>query len=314
MEFPPAIGFFSWLQNLFNSDSVYIHHLSVYIASAFIYIFCGLITIKLGGSWRAVLLVMSCILISPNLLFSQQIFQPVIFNQLFWVVSYYMLVCYFKTSNNKYLLLLGIMLALGFLTKYSIVFLISGLFLSVLIFERKLFKNWYTWAAVLIFLIMISPNIFWQISNDFPVFLHFSRLYEVQLNHMNHTRDFWYFIKSLNLFTFFVWFPGIFVLPFLKRFKEYKLLLFTILFSFIILLVAKGKSYYFLPMILMGLCWGAIYIESLLLNKKIILEIYILILLLTGIFIYPRSLPLMSMKKYISKYQLKPNDTGVTPL
>ncbi len=41
-DFPPMIAIFAWIQNLFNSDSVFINHLFNLIASAMIILFCGL--------------------------------------------------------------------------------------------------------------------------------------------------------------------------------------------------------------------------------------------------------------------------------
>ena len=54
-DFPPMIAAFAWIQNLFNTDSVFINHLFNLAASAMAVLFCGLTTIKLGGKWLAVL-------------------------------------------------------------------------------------------------------------------------------------------------------------------------------------------------------------------------------------------------------------------
>ncbi|MEZ4992151.1 MAG: hypothetical protein R2824_17135 [Saprospiraceae bacterium] len=66
MDFPPFIGFISWVQNLINSDSLYVNHLFNYANSILIILFCGLITIRIGGGVLAVLITESAILFSSG--------------------------------------------------------------------------------------------------------------------------------------------------------------------------------------------------------------------------------------------------------
>ena len=50
MEAPPLIGILAFLQNLMHSESVYVNHIFVHLASPAILTLCGLITIKPGGN------------------------------------------------------------------------------------------------------------------------------------------------------------------------------------------------------------------------------------------------------------------------
>jgi hypothetical protein len=43
ITFPPMIGLLAWIQNLFSSESVFVHHLSVHIAASLIYILLRLV-------------------------------------------------------------------------------------------------------------------------------------------------------------------------------------------------------------------------------------------------------------------------------
>lgn len=79
MEFPPVIGVLAFFQNLFQSESVFIHHLFPHISAILILIFVSNITIELGGKTKAVFLVLMCIIIAPAFGRSQQLFQPVVF-------------------------------------------------------------------------------------------------------------------------------------------------------------------------------------------------------------------------------------------
>ncbi len=89
MDFAPMIAYLAYIQNLFHSDSLFIHHFFLYIASVFIVVLCGLMTIKMGGKWLAVLAVESCILFSPGFGASHTLFLPVAFEQLAWGICIY---------------------------------------------------------------------------------------------------------------------------------------------------------------------------------------------------------------------------------
>lgn len=47
MEFPPMIGLLAFIQNIFGSTSIYIHHILAHFASILIIIYVAKITIEL---------------------------------------------------------------------------------------------------------------------------------------------------------------------------------------------------------------------------------------------------------------------------
>ena len=126
MDFSPFIAWLAFIQNLFCSDSIFINHLFVYIASALIIYFIGSITIELGGNWLTVLIALSCIMFSPGLAASHSLFLPVIFEQLFWIICIYNIVKYCNQAENTHMILAGIFGAFAFLTKFSISFFLNS--------------------------------------------------------------------------------------------------------------------------------------------------------------------------------------------
>lgn len=314
MEFPPMIGFLSWIQNLFNSTSVFVHHMFVHLASALIIVFCGLTVIKLGGKWKAILLCLTCIMAGSCFAGSQNSFQPVVFDQLFWVFSFYLLVSYIKTEKQQYLILLAISLALGFMTKYSILFFIAAVFISISIYKKEVFKAHVFWISVLLFLLLISPNLFWQWKHAFPVMAHFSRLYEVQLNKLTMADNLIELIMSPNPFTLIVWITGILIAPFVGFYKKFRLAFIVVLFSFVLLFLAKGKAYYFYPVILMSFITGSVVLEHFMVSKKWLLNSYITLLILMIPLASTIGIPILPAKKYIQIFHIKKNDAGVTPI
>lgn len=54
MEFLPLIGFLAFVQNLFHSNSVFVHHIFPHISRLIILIFLAKTTIELNGKNKAV--------------------------------------------------------------------------------------------------------------------------------------------------------------------------------------------------------------------------------------------------------------------
>jgi hypothetical protein len=314
MDFPPFIGFVSWMQNLFHSDSLYINHLFNYINSILVILICGLITIRLGGGIIAVVITESALLFSPGFGASQYLFLPTAFEQLFWVLFIYFTIEFCNSLNTKYLIYLGLSAGIGFLNKYSIAFLFAGFVFSILLFKRELLGRKITLIALLVFIILILPNLLWQISNDFPVLHHMSELYETQLDKQSSVKEFISLVLFLNPFTLIIWLSALLIVPFNPRYKAYRLPVFTLLFSFLFLMLLKGKSYYFFPVVLSLIPFGAVYIERLVPNRKWIVYVYLSLLISFGIYILPHGLPLLKLDKYIETYNIKPNNDNKIPL
>lgn len=314
MDFPPFIGLLAWIQNLFHSDSLFINHLFNYINAILIILFCGLITIQLGGRVLAVLITESAILFSPGFGVSQYLFLPTAFEQLFWVLIIYFTIEFCNTQNTKYLIYISLFSAIGFLNKYSIVFLFAGFVFSVLLFRRDLLRKRMSWVALLFFMILILPNLLWQMNNGFPVLHHMSVLYETQLDKQSFVNELTALIMYLNPVTLIIWLSALLIVPFNSKFKTVKLPVFTLLFSCLFLMLSKGKSYYFFPIILTLIPFGAVYSEQLIHTKKWIGYGYMFLLISLGIYLLPHGIPLLTLEKYIETYDLKPNNDDKIPL
>jgi len=186
MEFPPLIGFLAFIQSLFGSNSVYIYHLLAHIASILIIIYVAKTTIELGGKNKAIFLALMCIIIGPSFGRSQQLFQPVVFSQLFWVLSFYQLIRFIKYLDKRSLWYLTAALVLGCSVKYDAVFFIVGL--SALLFfkrTRQALLRLHFWENLIAAILLLLPNLIWQYANDFPALQMFGRLYKTQLGNLS---------------------------------------------------------------------------------------------------------------------------------
>ncbi len=301
MEFPPVIGWIAFVQNQFQSQSVFVHHIFSHLASLLILIVVALTTFELGGKSKAIFIVLLCILTAPAFGRGHQLFQPVVFAQFFWLFSFYQLVRFLKTHQTKYLLYLTIFLSFGFLTKYDILFFIAGLSgllilkrTRIVVLQKDLFKY------ILLFLLLTAPNIVWQFKHGFPVFDMFSRLYETQLDQLTFLGVLKRLIISLNPLTLFFWVGGLIYVSRSKNNPVYRPIALTIVISIVLLALSKSKAYYFYPAVITLIIFGGIWFEQKILSKRQwILYPVIAVLVLSGMVLIPFGLAILPLDTFI---------------
>lgn len=301
MEFPPVIGWLAFVQNLFQSESVFVHHIFSHIASVLILIVVAFTTIELGGKAKAVFIVLLCIITAPAFGRGHQLFQPVVFTQLFWLLSFYQTVKFTKTLDSKHLLYLTIYLSIGFLTKYDILFFIAGL--AGLLFvkrTREAILQKGIFKFIILFLVLVSPNVIWQINHEFPVLDMFDRLYETQLDKQSVVSVLKNLIITLNPFTAIIWIAGLIYMFRINHNLHYRPLALTIAISIILLALTKSKAYYFYPAIITLLIFGSIWFEDkVLARSKWTLYPATALLTISGMLLIPYGLAVLPIDTFI---------------
>jgi hypothetical protein len=314
MEFPPLIGLFAFIQNLFGSNSIFVHHFFAHIASILIIVYVAKTTIELGGGNKAIFFALLCIIIGPSFGRSQQLFQPVVFSQLFWVLSFYQLTRFVKYLDKRSLWYLTAAVVLGCSVKYDAVFFIFGL--SALLFfktTRQALLRLHFWENIIVAILLLLPNLIWQYANDFPVSQMFSRLYETQLGNLSRIKSLGQLLIDINPLSSLL----IIVPAFIYIFKNNKTinrpLAISIILSIALLSFSNGKPYYFYPIILTIMPFGAVFWDQIILQKRGWMFYPITILLLLGAVLIPFGMPVYSFHHYLQfiyKYEKKDVEGG----
>ena len=243
-EVPPFIALLAKITSLVFGNSVFAARIFPTISSGLIVWFTGQITVELGGKKFAVALACLALIFSPGFAASGYLFQPVVFDQLWWVMAVWLLTKYSNTSSVKYLYWLGVVVGLGMLTKYSMAFftfaLIFGIALSK---QRKMLLNRHIIGAAIIAIIIFLPNVIWQFNHHLPVITHMRTLQKQQLDYIKPSD----FIKQelmVNGAALFIWLTGLIFLLFSFRLHKFQFLAIAFILIFTFLLVMNGKSYY----------------------------------------------------------------------
>ncbi len=218
---------------------------------------------ELQGNLFALVLGATCVLFSV-LLRLNILYQPNSFDVLSWTLFYFIIIKYFNTQNVKWLFVAALILALGFLNKYNIVFLVLGLVPSILLSrQRTVFVQKKFYIAALLALLLIAPNLLWQYNHNFPIIHHLNELAATQLVNVDRVD----FIKSQFLFfigSLFVIISALYALLFYKPFKKYRSFFWAFFFTLIIFIFFKAKDYYAIGLYPIYISFGSVFLANML--------------------------------------------------
>lgn len=306
---PPFTGIVALISaNLFGF-SLFAAKFFPAIAGGLIVLITGLIAKEMKGGIFAQVLASVSFLSSLLFIRAFSLFQPVPFDILFWTLLFWILIKYLNKERSGLLLFFGVITGIGFLNKYNIVFLIAPIIGVLLISKhRKVFSRRYFWYAIAITVILVTPNIIWQINHGMPVIDHMEELRSSQLVNM----DAFTFILEQFLMVFpatLIILPGLIYLLVSKHLKNYRIagvIAVTVLLLFIVL---KGKSYYSAGIYPMLSAAGAVFAERKIRDNRIRTIIAVTILAI-GYIVLPMGKPIYEPQRLVAYFDKVEKFTG----
>ncbi len=247
-------------------------------------IIIGKFVSDLGGKKIAIILASLAYILSPAFLHVNALFQPVCFNHFFWLLSCYLFYKMIDGNNPKIWLWIALVFALAFLNKYSIVFLYAAFGIAILLSPyRQLCFSRYLAMAILLALLLISPNIYWQYDNSWPVLQHMNELRRTQLVHVRPI-DFILDQFLMNAHALLLWPAALVILLFFRKEQRFRIFGLTYLLVFFLLLAGSGKSYYTLGIYPLLFVFGAYFMEKYVKRHLNLLFVFFLILMGVGLY------------------------------
>ena len=175
---PPFIAWiiasYSWLFGD-SFESLKLLPFSIYFATSYaVYHLC----LRLGFDRSASIVCALSFLIMPAVSVSSFFISTDVFLLLFWTLSMIGLLNIKKTPSFINFILCGIMLGLAFLAKYAAIYFFVSFF-CLCLFDRG-FRNLFLsnflklFILILVFLVVVLPNLVWNINNDWITLQHTS--------------------------------------------------------------------------------------------------------------------------------------------
>jgi hypothetical protein len=271
MDFPPFIALAAKATLATLGGSIVAVRFLPAVTGGLLVFLAALIARRLGGGRYAQVLAALTVALSPLFLRAGNLYQPVIFDQLWWTVGLYGVVriadlplCavrYALSAKRKAQsapwLLLGAALGLGLLTKFSIAFIGIGIVVAIVItpLRRSLLTPW-PWVALLIALVIGSPSIVGQIRLGFPVV---GQMHDLQGSQLERVTPLAFLKGQWDMFGPVILLAILGLVQLLRT--RYAAAGWAILATFILLIILKGKPYYVGPVYPMLLAAGAVFVE-----------------------------------------------------
>jgi hypothetical protein len=300
---PPSIAVVGKLATLIFGNTIFGLRFFPALIGAVNVIIIGKFVSDLGGKKIAIALAGMAYILSPAYLHVNTLFQPVSFNHFYWLLSSYLFYKMIERNNSKYWLGLGLVFALGFLNKYSIVFLYAAFGIALVLSPyRQLYRSRYFALAILLALVLISPNLFWQYENNWPVLQHMDELRRTQLVHV-HPLNFIVDQFLMNAQALLLWLAALGVLLFSRKERQFRIFGLVYLAVFVLLLAGSGKSYYTLGIYPVLFIFGSYFFEKYI--RRYQYPLFTLLVISMGIGLYGSlsfdGIPFITFDKAVNK-------------
>ena len=262
LEVPPFIAVVAKITHALLGEGLYATRFFPALSGAFTMLLTVLITREMGGEKFAQALAALAYLFSLVYLRINSLFQPVTFDLFFFVLGIYLFIRILKHNKPAYWILFGVVIGVGLLNKYTMLFFGFGIFTGLLLTRyRERFVSPWPWIAAAVALTIWLPNLLWQNQQGWPFFEHMQALSESQLSNFS-PMDFIMGQLMMSPFTIFIWLPGLYFLFFTERGEQFRPVGWAYLSVFTVLLLLSGKQYYLAPAYPMLFSAGSVLVEQ----------------------------------------------------
>jgi len=311
---PPLTAVIARMAHWLLGDSPLSYRFFPALAGAATVILVGLLVLEFGGRALAVFTACLAFLVSVSYLRMNSMLQPVSFDAFFWVLSALVAVRMLRREDPKYWRLLGIVWGFAFLNKYAIVFFIAAFLIALALApQRSLFASRHLWTGAAVGLAIAFPNLVWQFRHNWPIVHHMTELQRTQLVNVTLVN----FIADqllMNVHALGLWMAGLIGLLFFRGERVYRPLALTFAVCLIILMLARGKSYYTLGLYPPLFAAGAALLEKYLQGKSKILIVIFIACMSLSVPIAPYGLPVLKHDAMARFGRAAMKYTGPSPL
>jgi hypothetical protein len=191
MQFPPFIAVAARVMKAAFGDSVTGARLLPALAHGTLMLLAAALARTLGGAARAQVLAALGVLVAPVFVRGGTLFQPVIFEMVWWSLALLSLAELLSRSagspgRDRWWTVLGVALGLGALTKFSIAFLMLGVTIAVLLSPLRLeLRSRRPWIAALVAVGLALPSITGQQAWSWPFLAQLASLKAAQLDRVS---------------------------------------------------------------------------------------------------------------------------------
>ncbi len=298
VDHAPLVPWIARLSTSLFGKSLFALRIFATVSTAVTVFLTGLLARRLGGGRFALIAAAIGMMIAPVFLRTGNMLCLPAFEPLFWVLASYMVVRIIQEDNPRLWLWVGVIAGFGLLNKHSMLFFGFGLLIGMIVSPlRKHFKSPWFYAGGGIALLMILPNLIWQMIHDWPTLRFVLNLNEGVMSGISPLQFMAGQLLYLHPFNIILWLWGLLFLLFSRTGKPYRVLGWIWLAVFVLLIFAKSKIYYLAPAYPILFAAGGIALERWAVKRgaKWLKPAAVVLLLIGGVIFTPISVPYMDI-------------------
>lgn len=166
---PPFTIWMAWLADAVAPGSVFALRVLPALAIGAVVSIGALVASRFGGGRIAIVGASGAVAASGIFLAVGHLLSTTTFDILFWSVLLYLMVVILDGEDERLWLAFGVVAGIGLLNKHLVLFLLFGLLTGLLVTpSRRLLRSRWPWLGGVVALLIWSPNLLWQIRNDWP--------------------------------------------------------------------------------------------------------------------------------------------------
>jgi 4-amino-4-deoxy-L-arabinose transferase-like glycosyltransferase len=234
------------------------------LAQSIAIVLAGLMTRSLGGSRWAQSVTALAVGIGPVPLIQGAMFQYTSFDYLWWVFIAFLVIRLLTSEDARWWVGIGAAVGLGMMTKYTLILLVAGIVGAVAFTQaRRYLTSPWLWAGAVIALLIVLPNLIWQVRHDF-ISLQFFRSIHARDVRIGRSDRFIMeqFVVTASVVTVPLWLAGLYWCFFRPEGERYRALGWMYIIPLMLLLVMKGRGYYLAPAYPMLIAAGVVLLET----------------------------------------------------
>lgn len=269
MDFPPLIAMLGNIQTAIFGHTLAAARVFPALEGCAILIAAALVARELGGGRFAQGLASLPMLVAGIYLRPANLFQPVVLDQLWWTLALLFLARAARAradddalAERNAWLAFGVVVGLGLLTKFSILFIGFGVLCALLAtrMRRALGTPW-PWIAAAMAFVIGSPSIVGQVTLGFPVVGQMDTLAGTQLSHVTYLSFVLLQPLMIGVMGWVVSLAGTAALLLWRPLKPYRVVGLTCVVVFLLIMLLHGKAYYVGPIYPTLFAAGAVWLD-----------------------------------------------------
>jgi hypothetical protein len=268
VDFPPFIALLTAFIRATLGESLLALHFFPALAGALVVFITGLMARQLGVSRYGQVAAALAALIAPIFLGTNSLLTMDSFDQLWWVLGAYLLICIFRDDNPRLWPWFGLVAGIGLLTKISMLYFGFALALGLALTPwRKSFRSPWLYLGGGIALSFLLPYIAWNAVHGWPT-PEFWGSYAEKVYQASPLEFLFQQIVLIHPISLGLWIAGL-VYVFSKTGQRYRPLGWIYIILLAVFVIQNAKNYFLAPAYPMLLALGAAAFEKLIPQKSL---------------------------------------------